>query len=77
MIDRRTLLKTATGAAAQLCALGVLGKSYQRALAQDDVVSSILAIPGNGAQPTETDMERVGELCLRSTKRGASRGKRS
>jgi multiple sugar transport system substrate-binding protein len=67
-------LKAATGAAAQLCALGVLGKSYQRVLARDDVVSSILAIPGDGAQPTEADMERVGELCLRSTKRGVFSG---
>jgi multiple sugar transport system substrate-binding protein len=74
VIDRRTLLKAATGAAAHLCALGILGKSYQRALAQDDVVSSILAIPGDGAQPTETDMERVGELCLRSTKRDVFSG---
>ena len=74
-MDRRTLFKAASGSAAKLCALGALGKSYQRALAQDDVVSSILAIPGDGAQPTEADMERVGELCLRSAKRGAFSGK--
>src|SRR5215213_3408221 len=74
LMDRRTILKAATGSAAKLCALGVLGKSYQRALARDDVVSSILAIPGDGAQPTEADMERVWELCLRSTKRGAFSG---
>jgi multiple sugar transport system substrate-binding protein len=73
-IDRRRVLKAATGAAAHLCALGVLGKSYQRVLARDDVVSTILAIPGDGAQPTEADMERVGELCLRSTKRGVFSG---
>src|SRR3954469_774191 len=53
VIDRRTLLKAATGAAAQVCAWGIPGKSYQRALARDDVVSSILAIPGDGAKPTE------------------------
>jgi multiple sugar transport system substrate-binding protein len=74
LIDRRTLLKAATGAAAQLCASGILGKSYQRALARDDVVAEILAIPGHGAQPTEADMERIGELCLRSTKRSAFAG---
>ena len=34
----------------------------------------ILAIPGHGAQPTEVDLERVGELCLRSTKRSAFSG---
>ena len=73
-IDRRRVLKAASAAAAQLCAFGVLGKSYQRVLARDDVVSSILAIPGDGAQPTEADMERVGELCLRSTKRGVFSG---
>src|SRR5687768_1990559 len=73
-VDRRTLVKSATGAAAQLCAWGILGKSYQRALAREDVVSTILAIPGPVGQPTEADMERVGELCLRSTKRGAFSG---
>ena len=64
VVDRRTLLKAATGAAAQLCAWGIPGKSYQRALAQDDLVTRILAFPGSGGQPTEADMERVGELCL-------------
>src|SRR5688500_18115726 len=73
-VDRRTLVKSATGAAAQLCAWGILGKSYQRALAREDDVSTILAIPGPVGQPTEADMERVGELCLRSTKRGAFSG---
>jgi multiple sugar transport system substrate-binding protein len=73
-INRRTLVKSATGAAAQLCACGILGKSYQRALAREDVLSKILAIPGPVGQPTEADMERVGELCLRSTKRGAFSG---
>jgi multiple sugar transport system substrate-binding protein len=74
LMDRRTLLKAATGSATKLCALGILGKSYQRAFAHDDVISRILAIPGAGAQPTEADMERVGELCLSSTKRGAFSG---
>src|SRR5215218_5622253 len=74
LIDRRALLKAATGAAAQLCASGILGKSYQRALARDDVVAKILAIPGHDAQPTEADLERVGELCLRSIKRRAFAG---
>src|SRR5215218_4990254 len=73
-VDRRTVLKAATGAAAGLYAWGIPGKSYQRALAQDDVLAQILAIPGAGGQPTEADMERVGELCLRSTKQGAFTG---
>src|SRR5215218_7787341 len=73
-INRRTVLKAATGAAAGFSAWGLPGKSYQRAFAQDDVLTQILAIPGAGGQPTEADMERVGELCLRSTKRGAFSG---
>src|SRR5918998_4389421 len=73
-INRRTMLKAATGAAAGFSAWGIPGKSYQRARAQDDVLSQILAIPGAGGQPTEADMERVGELCLRSTKQGAFAG---
>lgn len=73
-VDRRTVLKAATGAAAGFSAWGVPGKSYQRALAQDSVLAEILAIPGAGGQPTEADMERVGELCLRSTKQGAFAG---
>ena len=74
LIDRRTLLKAATGAAAHLCAWGIPGKSYQRARAQDEALTQILAIPGAGGQPTEADMERVGELCLRSTMEGAFTG---
>lgn len=74
LVDRRTMLKAATGAAAGLYAFGLPGKSYRRALAQDDVLAQILAIPGAGGQPTEADMERVGELCLRSTKQGAFAG---
>jgi multiple sugar transport system substrate-binding protein len=73
-LNRRTLLKAATGAAAGFYAFGLPGKSYQRARAQDSAISQILAIPGAGLQPTEADMEKVGELCLRSTKKGAFAG---
>src|ERR687894_485852 len=73
-VDRRTMLKAATGAAAGLYAWGIPGKSYQRVRAQDDVLAQILAIPGAGGQPTEADMERVGELCLRSDNQGAFTG---
>lgn len=72
--SRRTLLKGAVGAAAGLYATGIPGKSYRRARAQEDVLVQMLAIPGPGAQPTEADMERVGELALRSTKQGAFAG---
>ena len=72
--SRRTMLKGAAGAAAGLRASGLVGKSYRRARAQDDVFRQILAIPGAGIQPTEADMERVGELVLRSTKQGTFQG---
>jgi multiple sugar transport system substrate-binding protein len=72
---RRTVLKGATGAAAGFAAFGVTGKSYQRALAQDSVRAQILAIPGVGAgQPTDTDMAKVGELCLEPTKANVQPG---
>lgn len=73
-VNRRTLVKAASGAAAGMYAWGIPGKSYQRARAQDDVLTQILAIPGTGVQPTEADMEEVGKLCLRSTKQGAFTG---
>ena len=72
--SRRTILKGTASAAAGLWAPGLLGKSYRRVRAQDDVLGQILAIPGTGVQPTESDMERVGELVLRSTKQGAFQG---
>ena len=72
---RRTVLKGATGAAAGLAAAGIVGKSAQSALAQDDVKSQILAIPGAGkGQPTEEDMQKVGELCLGPTKANVAQG---
>jgi multiple sugar transport system substrate-binding protein len=63
--SRRSVLKAGSAAAA-FCATGIAGKSYQRALAQDDVdIAEILA---------ETDLERLGELCLQTTKQGAFTG---
>ena len=73
-VDRRTLVKAATGAAAGLYAWGIPGKSYQRALAQDSVIQQILAIPGAGTEPTEADMQRVGELILEPTKANVQPG---
>ncbi|MCD6028776.1 MAG: sugar transporter substrate-binding protein [Thermomicrobiales bacterium] len=73
-LDRRTMLKAATGAAAGFCAWGIPGKSYQRALAQESIIQQILAIPGAGAQPTEADMQRVGELVLEPTKANVQPG---
>jgi multiple sugar transport system substrate-binding protein len=73
-VDRRTMLKAATGAAAGFSAWGIPGKSYQRALAQESIIQQILAIPGAGAQPTEADMQRVGELVLEPTKANVQPG---
>ena len=68
-MSRRTMLKAATGAAAGLYAFGMPGKSYQRALAQDDVRQQILKIPGAGdCETPEIDMSKFGELCLGPTK---------
>ncbi|HEY7035306.1 MAG TPA: ABC transporter substrate-binding protein [Thermomicrobiales bacterium] len=74
-MNRRTVLKSATGAAAGMYAFGLAGKSYQRALAQDDLRTQILKIPGAGAgSPTEQDMQKVGELCLGPTKANVKQG---
>src|SRR5215203_5193947 len=72
--NRRTVLKAATGGAAGLYAWGIPGKSYQRALAQESVVQQILAVPGAGAQWTEADLRKVGELVLEPTKANVQPG---
>jgi len=66
--SRRAVLKAAaaTGAAANFYAWGIPGKSYRRALAQDDVRAQLLA---------ERDPERAGEIALRTqVPRGAFQG---
>jgi multiple sugar transport system substrate-binding protein len=73
--NRRTVFKGAAGTAAALSATGVLGKSFQSAMAQDDIIAQILAIPGAGnGQPTQANMEKVGELCLGATKASVTEG---
>jgi multiple sugar transport system substrate-binding protein len=70
-INRRTALKGAAGAAA----LGVMGTSFGSAAAQADVRAQILAIPGVGTrQPTDEDMQQVGELVLEPTKANVAEG---
>ncbi len=65
-MSRRTVLKGATGAAAAFSAPGVIGKSYRRALAQDDVRAELLAT---------SDPVRAGELTLHSeVEKGAFAG---
>ena len=72
--NRRNVLKATAGAAAGLYTFGFPGTSVQRTSAQQATLAEILAIPGAGVQPTEADMEKVGELCLRSTKKDAYKG---
>ncbi|MFT4037270.1 MAG: hypothetical protein QM692_03745 [Thermomicrobiales bacterium] len=72
--NRRNVLKATAGAAAGLYTFGLPGTSVQRTSAQQATLAEILAIPGAGVQPTEADMEKVGELCLRSTKKDAYKG---
>src|SRR6476469_6020550 len=73
--NRRTVFKGAAGTPAALSATGLVGKSYQSAVAQDDIKTQILAIPGAGkGQPTEADMQKVGELCLGPTKANVTQG---
>ncbi len=72
--SRRTMLKSASGAAAAMCATGILGKSYARSLAQESARAQILQIPGTGVTPTDADMERVGELCLTTENQGKFAG---
>jgi multiple sugar transport system substrate-binding protein len=73
--NRRTVLKAATGAAAGFYAFGLPGKSYRRALAQDDLRTQLLKVPGVGAgSPTDSDWQKVGELCLGPTKANVQPG---
>jgi multiple sugar transport system substrate-binding protein len=69
--SRRTVMKGAAG----LAAAGAIGTSRSAALAQDDLRAQILAIPGAGnGQPTEQDMQKVGELCMGPTKANVAEG---
>jgi multiple sugar transport system substrate-binding protein len=69
--NRRSVLKAA---AASSLAVGT--PLFRRPVsAQESVKDQILAIPGPGAgSPSESDIEKVGELCLNTTKQGAFTG---
>ena len=69
--SRRTMLKAA---AASSLAVGT--PIFRRPVsAQESVKDQILAIPGPGAgSPSESDIEKVGELSLNTTKQGAFKG---
>ena len=69
--NRRNVLKGAAATAAM--STGVLG-TIATALAQDDLRTQLLQIPGVGAgQPTDADFQKVGELCLGATKQSVKR----
>ncbi len=74
--SRRTVMKAA-GVAAAASSLGVGLPLLGRVSAQERVKDQILGIPGPGAgPPSEADIERVGELCLNTSNRGAFAGQK-
>src|SRR5918997_1428082 len=76
-LSRRNLLKGTggLGALAVLGASGGLGAFVGRAVAQSDLRTQLLQIPGVGAgQPTDADFQKVGELTLEATKANVQQG---
>ena len=72
-LSRRRMLQGATA----LTALAVMPKvmGYGPAMAQDSVRAQILQIPGVGkGSPTDADWQKVGEMCLDSTKTNVAEG---
>jgi multiple sugar transport system substrate-binding protein len=75
-MSRRTLLQGAAAASA-LGAAGALGTlpGPAQAQAQDGLRRQLLQIPGVGkGSPTDDDWQKVGELCLASTKQNVTQG---
>ena len=73
-LARRSVLKGTAGMGAA-AALGALGTWPTRVLAQGDVRSQILQIPGvNMGSPTDADWQQVGALCLEPTKANVAAG---
>ncbi|EDQ35696.2 ABC-type sugar transport system, periplasmic component [Hoeflea phototrophica DFL-43] len=71
-MSRRRLLQ-GTAAVGSMAALGGLG--VKTAAAQDNIRAEILKIPGVGAgSPTDADWQKVGELCLATTKANVAEG---
>ncbi len=72
-LSRRRLLQGATA----LTAIAALPALPRRAMAEahGSVRADILKIPGvNGARPTDSDFQKVGELCLGATKNSVQEG---
>ena len=71
LLTRRTVLKGGAAAAA----LGVAGVSALPKPARADLRADLLQIPGvNKGSPTDADWQKVGELCLGSTKATVQEG---
>jgi multiple sugar transport system substrate-binding protein len=69
---RRNFLK---GAAALAAGTAIGSSMAGRALAQDDLRTQLLQIPGVGmGQPTDADWQKVGALCLDPTKANVTEG---
>lgn len=73
---RRDILKGAASMAAITAASGAgLGAFTRPASAASELRSKILQIPGVGkGQPTDSDFQKVGELCLEATKANVKEG---
>jgi multiple sugar transport system substrate-binding protein len=68
---RRRFLQGATG----IVATSALGALPRRVLAQNDLRTQILQIPGVGmGSPTDADWQEVGALCLEATKANVAQG---
>jgi multiple sugar transport system substrate-binding protein len=68
---RRRFLQGTAG----VSALGALGGLPRRVLAQSDLRTQILQIPGVGmGSPTDADWQEVGALCLEATKANVAEG---
>ena len=73
-LNRRALLKGAAAASA-LSVTGGLGMLSRPARAQSDLRAKMLQIPGVGkGSPTDSDWQKVGELCLGPTKENVKEG---
>ena len=73
--SRRDALKGSAGAAAALATFGPLSLASSAAYAADSVIAQIMKIPGAGnGSPTDTDWQKVGELCLGPTKANVQPG---
>jgi multiple sugar transport system substrate-binding protein len=73
--SRRGVLKGMAGASAAAMAATSFGGSTKPAAADESLRAAILKIPGVGkGSPTDADWQKVGEMCLASTKQNVKEG---